>query len=99
MTKVIFRSKAEKDLRDIYEFIASDSPVNAMEFVRRLQTFCSSLESFPERGAPRDDFAVGVRILVFEKRITIAYRIDGNRVQILRLFHAGRNTPAAFHKK
>lgn len=29
----------------------------------------------PERGAPRDDFAPGVRILVFEQRVTIAYRV------------------------
>ncbi|WP_245433273.1 type II toxin-antitoxin system RelE/ParE family toxin [Rhizobium anhuiense] len=50
----------------------------------------------PEGGAPREDFAPGVRILVFERRVTIAYRIVKDRVQVLRLFYAGRNTPSAF---
>ncbi|MET3758039.1 plasmid stabilization system protein ParE [Rhizobium binae] len=52
----------------------------------------------PERGSPRDDFAPGVRILIFERRVTIAYRITKDRVQVLRLFYAGRNTPSAFHR-
>ena len=99
MTKVIFRPKAEEDLLDIYLFIASDNPINAGEFIRRLQDFCYSLESFPERGAPRSDFAAGVRILVFERRVTIAYKVARNRVQILRFLYAGRDTPAAFRAK
>lgn len=49
-------------------------------------------------GAPREDFAPGVRILVFERRVTIAYRIVKDRVQVLRLFYAGRNTPSAFRE-
>lgn len=96
MPKVVFRPRAEKDLLDIYEFIAADNPVAAMEFIRRLRQFSHGLEDMPERGAPREDFASSVRILVFERRVTIAYRVVKDRVQILRLFYAGRNTPSAF---
>ncbi|NKM57611.1 type II toxin-antitoxin system RelE/ParE family toxin [Rhizobium anhuiense] len=96
--KVAFRPRAEKDLLDIYEFIASDNPLAAIEFIRRLKQVCHGLEDMPEGGAPREDFAPGVRILVLERRVTIAYRIVKDRVQVLRLFYAGRNTPSAFRE-
>ncbi|MGO4134044.1 type II toxin-antitoxin system RelE/ParE family toxin [Rhizobium brockwellii] len=96
--KVVFRPRAEKDLLDIYAFIAADNSMAAMEFIRRLRQICHGLEDIPERGAPREDFAPGVRILVFERRVTIAYRVVKDRVQILRLFYAGRNTPSAFRE-
>lgn len=96
--KVAFRPRAEKDLFDIYEFIAADNLPAAIEFIRRLRQFCHRLEDMPDRGSPREDFAPGVRILVFERRVTIAYRIAKDRVQVLRLFYAGRNTPSAFHR-
>jgi plasmid stabilization system protein ParE len=94
--KVVFRPRAEKDLLDSYEFIAADNPAAAMEFIRRLRQFAHGLEDMPERGVQREDFASGVRILVFERRVSIAYRVVNDRVQILRLFYAGRNTPSAF---
>ncbi|MGR9244945.1 type II toxin-antitoxin system RelE/ParE family toxin [Rhizobium leguminosarum] len=96
--KVVFRPRAEKDLLDIYAFIAADNSMAAMEFIRRLRQICHGLKDMPERGAPREDFAPGVRILVFERRVTIAYRVVNDRVQILRLFYAGRNTPSAFRE-
>ncbi|MBB4576248.1 type II toxin-antitoxin system RelE/ParE family toxin [Rhizobium lentis] len=96
--EVAFRPRAEKDLFEIYEFIAADNRPAAIEFIRRLRQFCRQLEDMPERGSPREDFAPGVRILVFERRVTIAYRIAKDRVQVLRLFYAGRNTPSAFHR-
>ncbi|TAV76430.1 type II toxin-antitoxin system RelE/ParE family toxin [Rhizobium leguminosarum] len=96
--KVVFRPRAEKDLLDIYAFIAADNSMAAMEFIRRLRQICHGLEDMPERGAPREDFAPGVRILVFERRVTIAYRVAKDRVQILRLFYAGRNTPSVFRE-
>ncbi|TAV51410.1 type II toxin-antitoxin system RelE/ParE family toxin [Rhizobium leguminosarum] len=96
--KVVFRPRAEKDLLDIYAFIAADNSMAAMEFIRRLRQICHGLEDMPERGAPREDFAPGVRILVFERRVTIAYRVLKDRVQILRLFYAGRNKPSAFRE-
>ncbi|MDC9807998.1 type II toxin-antitoxin system RelE/ParE family toxin [Rhizobium binxianense] len=96
--KVVFRPRAEKDLLDIYAFIAAENSMAAMDFIRRLRQVCHGLEDMPERGAPREDFAQSVRILVFERRVTIAYRVVKDRVQVLRLFYAGRNTPSAFRE-
>lgn len=96
--KVVFRPKAEDNLFIIYEFIAGDSPARAIAFVRKLKNLCTSPETMPERGALRDEFAPGVRILVFEHRVTIAYRLRKDQIQIIRLFYAGRNTLSAFRE-
>lgn len=96
--KVVFRPRAEKDLLDIYHHIASENRTAAIAMVRGIRLLCASLSEFPERGSPRDDFSPGVRILVYEKRVTIAYRLHRANIQILRMFYAGRNTPSAFRE-
>ncbi|WP_245441460.1 type II toxin-antitoxin system RelE/ParE family toxin [Rhizobium vallis] len=50
MPKVVFRPRAEKDLFAIYEFIAADNSMAAIELIRRLRQFCHGLEDMPERG-------------------------------------------------
>lgn len=47
----------------------------------------------PERGPRRDDLAAGIRILPFERRTVIIYRIDGDTVRILRVLYGGRDYP------
>ena len=49
------------------------------------------LDLMPERGRGRDDLEQGLRLLVFEGRAFIAYRVEDDRVRILNTFHAGRD--------
>ena len=44
-----------------------------------------------ERDTRRDDIRLGLRIVTFERRVTIAFTVDEARGVILRLFYAGRN--------
>ncbi|WP_246763148.1 type II toxin-antitoxin system RelE/ParE family toxin [Rhizobium binae] len=46
--KVAFRPRAEKDLFDIYEFIAADNPPAAIEFIRRLRHSAISWRTCPK---------------------------------------------------
>lgn len=57
--KVVFRPRAEKDLLDIYAFIAADNSMAAMEFIRRLRQICHGLEDMPERERHARIFAPG----------------------------------------
>ncbi|WP_442579078.1 type II toxin-antitoxin system RelE/ParE family toxin [Mesorhizobium sp. ASY16-5R] len=91
--KVVFRPRATADLDDIYDFIARDSPPAAIAFVRRIRDHCTKLAYMPERGPRRDDLAAGIRILPFERRTVIIYRIDDNTVRILRVLYGGRDYP------
>jgi len=92
--RVVFRPAAVSDLDQIYDFIAEDSPQRAIAFVRRIHQHCQTLSEMPERAPRRNDLGEGVRLLVFEKRIAIAYRIHDETVEILRIFYAGRDYQA-----
>ena len=52
------------------------------------------MSAFPERGRDRGDRAPGVRMLTLKRRVLVAYRADGNGVEILRLMYAGRDYAA-----
>jgi len=47
------------DLLDIYQFIASDNPLAAIEFIRRLKQVCHDLEDMPEGGSAARGFCPG----------------------------------------
>ena len=47
------------------------------------------------RGTQHDDLLPGLRIIGMERRVTIAFRIDGNTVEILRILYGGRDVQAA----
>ena len=49
-----------------------------------------------ERGHRRDDISPGLRIAGFERRVTIAFAVDDDRVTILRMFYGGRDWEAEF---
>lgn len=89
--KVVFRPAAEADLIAIYDYIAGQgSPQTALKFIDSIETACMSLAHFPERGAPRDDIVTGLRILVVERRVTVAYRIKRREVEIITIAYGGR---------
>ena len=44
-----------------------------------------------ERGTRRYDIRPDLRIVTFDRRVTIAFTVDETSVVILRLFYAGRN--------
>lgn len=48
--KVIWSNTAEQDLERIIEYIAIDSPSNALKILRKIKKRLDALYSFPERG-------------------------------------------------
>ena len=44
-----------------------------------------------ERGHRRDDIRPGLRIIGFERRVTIAFMVQDQRATFLRIFYGGRN--------
>jgi toxin ParE1/3/4 len=92
--EVIFRATAEADLDAIDDFIAQDSPERAFAFVARIRARCESLVDFPHQGTRRDDISPGLRTFGFERRATIAFRIEGNTVEIVSVLYGGRDLTA-----
>ncbi|MDR6819478.1 toxin ParE1/3/4 [Neorhizobium sp. 2083] len=93
--EVLFHPLADADLEAIYHFIANDSPERAIAFVRRIRAFSATLATMSERGRRRDDLAEGVRTIVFERRVIVAYRLADGSIIILRIFYGGQNIDGA----
>jgi toxin ParE1/3/4 len=94
--KVHFRPAARPDLFSLYGFIAPHSGRGrAGHYIDRIEAACQRLATFPERGTRRDDLAPGLRIIGFERRATIMFRIEPDRVEIVRVLYGGRNIPRA----
>ncbi len=89
---VIFAPKARDDLRSIYDFIAEAANAErAFGYVDRIRTYCERLYMFPERGRRRDDIRQGLRIIGFERRVTIAFHVTDDFVIIDRILYGGRD--------
>ena len=90
--KIIFRPQAEADLFSLYRYIAERSGhAIAGRYIDRIEAACMALETSPARGTRRDDLRPGLRTIGFERRATIAFRIVGREVVILRIFYGGRD--------
>ena len=89
--KVTLRPEAESDLNVVFEHIAQDNPIAAERFVGRIRAYCEGFAEFGERGTVRPDLGKGLRIVGFERRVAIVFRIKDDRVQIVRIFYGGRD--------
>jgi len=71
--------------------VAAAPPDIAFGYVTRIEAFCQRRGIASKRGLSRDDIRPGLRILGFERRMTIAFIVEPDRVVILRLFYGGRD--------
>ena len=90
--KVEFSEDARTDLVALYDWLSNAAGAKtALSYVERLETYCKGFDLASERGHARDDIRQGLRIVGFERRVTIAFMVEDNRVVILRLFYGGQN--------
>jgi toxin ParE1/3/4 len=90
--EVIFAPEALEDLLRLYDFIDDHSgSERARAYTERVTLYCAGFGDFPERGMRRDDLRPGLRIIGFERRITIAFHIVRDRVTIDRILYGGRD--------
>lgn len=89
--EIHFADPAEADLRDLYDFLVREaSPRSAEAYIDRLLDFADQLRLFPERGTKRDEIKQGLRTIGFERRVSIAFIVEENKVVVLRVLYAGR---------
>lgn len=95
--KVVLTTTALDDLKSIFLYVADAAGIDVAEgYDHRIRATCMSLADFPARGTPRDDLLPGLRSIAFERQATIAYRIEGRQVLILRIMHHGRDPARDF---
>ena len=92
--EVIWSNIAENDLKNIIEYIAVDSPSNALKIFKNLKQKASSLYTFPDRGriVPelRDHGILQYRELMIPPW-RILYRISEKYVYVLSVLDSRQN--------
>jgi toxin ParE1/3/4 len=83
---------AIEDLIALHQWVSVEADIPTADgYLTRIEKRVAALGDFPHRGSPRDDLVVGLRTLTFERRLIIAYNVDGKAVTILRVINAFRD--------
>lgn len=98
--KVVFRRHAEKRLTELGLYIAGQAGTEvANRYLDRIYAACMALATFPERGRRRDDILPGLRVVGFERRVSIAFRVLKTRVEIVTIAYGGRDFETELRKR
>ena len=90
--RVVFSREAAQDLIELYSYIAEQSgPHRADAYTERIRAYCRDFADFPERGTRRDDIRPDLRLIGFERRVTIAFDVTPDTVTIDRILYGGRD--------
>ena len=65
-------------------------------FIARIIDYCERLETFPRRGTARDDLLPGLRVIGFERNVTILFTVTDAMVIIEGVYYGGRDYTADF---
>ena len=92
--EVIWSNRASKDLEHIIEYIATDSPYNSLQILKKIRDKASSLYRLPERGRVVPELqAQGIR--QYRELIMppwrLVYRISQKSVYVLSVLDSRQN--------
>ena len=97
MSVCLFTPQARADLRQIHDYIAQDSPANALRFIERLEGRCFFLADYPYIGVSRPEFGANHRSFVVPgTRYIIVYRPIADGVEIIHVRHGSQDIRRLF---
>jgi addiction module RelE/StbE family toxin len=90
--KLVWTRLALADLRHVHDYIAAERPRAAAEITEHISRATRMIAEHPEMG--RHGRVAGTRELVVAGTpFLFAYRVRGERVEVLALLHAARRWP------
>jgi len=90
--RVIFSPEAEEQLAEPFRYIASAASADTAErYVNAIISYCERMDSFPLRGAKRDDIRPGLRITNYKGRTAIAFDVGSEQVSVIGVFYGGQD--------
>jgi toxin ParE1/3/4 len=93
--RVLWTVPARSDLREAFDYIQARNPRAAGAFLARIESSVGSLADQPRRGRPGR--VAGTReLIVTGAPYIVPYRIIGETIQVLRVWHTARRWPEAF---
>jgi plasmid stabilization system protein ParE len=94
--RVIFSPEAEEQLAELFHYIAAAASLGIAErYINAIITYCETLDTFPLRGAQRDDIRSGLRVTNYKGRTVIAFDVDAQQVSIIGVFYGGQDYETA----
>ncbi|OHV19114.1 type II toxin-antitoxin system RelE/ParE family toxin [Rhizobium sp. RMa-01] len=101
--RVLFAEEAERDIEDLYRFIAGrDGAETAERILTEIESACADLEEFPARGnAPKE--LTGIGLTEYRERHhkpwRMIYRIMGNDVVVYCVVDGRRDMQAFLERR
>jgi toxin ParE1/3/4 len=92
--QIVWADVAERDLRELIDFIAMESPTTALKILNKIKQTTSNLYSSPERGrvVPElQDQGISTYRELIVPPWRIVYRISANDVYVLSVLDSKRN--------
>ena len=89
------------DMADIRDYISRDSSANAQKVVARIEGAAERLVDFPYSARVIPEFQDPDRREMFVYQYRLMYRIEDDRIRILRVVHGRRllgNVPGSFEE-
>ncbi len=93
--KLRISEPAEHDLREIYSYLATESPEAATRFTSELIDQLYRIAKLHLPGSNRDWVSKGLRAIPFKQRV-IYFRDYPEHIHIIRILHAKRDIQTAF---
>ena len=86
--------EAEADLQLLYQGLVDRgaSPATARGYINRIIGYVHGLDTFPKRGSLRNEVRQGLRVIGFERRVSIAFVVEdeAQEVVVLRILYGGQ---------
>lgn len=90
--RVVLARTALRDLAKIGQWITeAGAPQTGRRYVARIKERLVRLGIAPEAGRPFGFDDPGLRVIGYERRIMIAYRVEKTRIIVVRVFYGGQN--------
>ena len=90
--RVIFSPRAEAQLVKLNRDIGDRSaPGIGERYTAAIVKYCLAFSTFPHRGTRRDDIWPGLRTVGYRRRVTIAFEVVDDTVNILGVYYGGQD--------
>lgn len=95
MARVLKRPVAERDLSEIWSFIAEDDPDRATQYLRRLNGALEKLAQSPLMGRLRPEIGARIRSFPVDDYLTFYVPLEDG-VDVIRFVHGSRDLSRLF---
>jgi toxin ParE1/3/4 len=91
--RVVWTANAKRQLAEIHQYIAANSPQYAKAMIDRITARSVQLATFPMSGAVMVEYADPKIRELIEGTYRIIYRVRPESVEVLAVVHGARNLP------